>query len=398
MKKKHNKIGSLFLSLVLLSFTTGCWNIKNVERTFFINSLGIDYVNNKFVLYSQFIDFTGVAKPESGGQRGTKPVWIEKGTGKTFDDAAFALYPAAQQKMSWSHISAIVFTERALKSEEVIKQVFDLVNRYHEIRQTTWIFGTKKAIEDVFTSKPPIGYSPIYSILNDPKDIYGQYSIVKPIMLREMIKQINEPGQTVFLPYLMVAKRKWNKEHNEYTTIETDGMGAVDKRGLLAHFPKRTLLGLRWVEKGIKRTPLRLYKNKKPSVLLVVRNPKAKITYEVKGTDVYVDVEISIRGSTTEIEQRVTEQEIVDEAKKMVKKQVRDAFDTGVKRNVDLFQISYMLYRKDYKTWERLNRNGYIALTKDSLRNIKVEVEISSSGKSKLTTHEFNDFKVEKEK
>ncbi|MCY7482840.1 hypothetical protein M5X06_24220 [Paenibacillus alvei] len=48
------------LSLVLP--LAGCWDIKNVQDMNYVTALGIDYVNGKYIVYTNSLEFTNVAK------------------------------------------------------------------------------------------------------------------------------------------------------------------------------------------------------------------------------------------------------------------------------------------------------------------------------------------------
>lgn len=64
MNKLYRKWIWVLLSLTLL---TGCWDSKSIEQTIYISSLGIDYKDGEFHIYSKILQFENVGKQEGGG-------------------------------------------------------------------------------------------------------------------------------------------------------------------------------------------------------------------------------------------------------------------------------------------------------------------------------------------
>jgi len=60
MKKKIIILSSLATSLLL----SGCWDVYEAQRMYYVDGLGIDYKDGQYVIYMQLINFTNVAKFE----------------------------------------------------------------------------------------------------------------------------------------------------------------------------------------------------------------------------------------------------------------------------------------------------------------------------------------------
>ncbi len=139
--------------MVLLTITTGCWNIREVQDINYATAIGVDYSDGKCIMYVQMLDFSSVAKLEGQQKLSEAPVWVGKGTGKSFTEAANSLYSTSQKKLLWGHVSAIVFSERILKQNKY-RDVLELLDRYREIRYLVWAFSTRESIEDIFNNTP----------------------------------------------------------------------------------------------------------------------------------------------------------------------------------------------------------------------------------------------------
>lgn len=154
------------LTSLLLS---GCWDNNEVQDINYITALGVDYKDEKYIIYVQMLDFATIAKQESNKQTEKAPIWVGRGTGTTLTEALIDLYTSSQQRVSWGHVTALVLSESVLKPK-LLAQVFDLTNRSQEIRYTKWIYGTKDKMEDLFTVSPFFQLSPcIHCFMNPGK-------------------------------------------------------------------------------------------------------------------------------------------------------------------------------------------------------------------------------------
>ncbi|MCM2534540.1 hypothetical protein NDK43_22075 [Neobacillus pocheonensis] len=88
-----------------------------------------------------------------------------------------------------------------MKHPEVVQSVLDTTDRFNDIRNTIWVYGTSSPLMDLFTAKPIMSYSPAYSKLTSPMSNYRQYSTSKPIQLFEFIAQLNDGSKTAFFHF-----------------------------------------------------------------------------------------------------------------------------------------------------------------------------------------------------
>src|SRR5690606_41300581 len=109
--------------------------------TNYATTVGIDYVDGQYTLYVQLLDFSTVAKLEGQQKADQPPVWVGKGEGSSFTEAANDLYSTSQQRLNWGQISAILFSERLMKENKYGKE-HEMYNGYVEIRYVAWQFIT----------------------------------------------------------------------------------------------------------------------------------------------------------------------------------------------------------------------------------------------------------------
>ncbi|WP_035045367.1 Ger(x)C family spore germination protein [Anoxybacillus flavithermus] len=372
----------LFICCFCCLFLTGCWGMKEIDHLAYIHAIGVDYEDDQVIAYAQLISFSGLAKVEAGGGREKSTVTIGKAKGETFNVATDRLYHAIQQGVSWGHIKGIVFTERALK-KGLVRDVIDVLDRYNEIRHTIWAFTTKESIEQLFETTPFLDYSPYFSLLANPTDIYEQSSFIQPKRLNQLVAASNEKAVIFPLPSLAVEGKSWTENKKKKPMLKIDGVCFLHRYNKQACMPRDKLDGLRWVTKGTGRTPIYIQPDGKMIGTLVVREPKASISYKVKSGRPVFTVNIQATGSIIELREDISEKQIIAYAAKTVEKEVQSLFELGVKEGVDTLQLSNALYRQNVNDWRKYTTNGVVPLTKNTLQRIHVKLSIDTYGKSK---------------
>ncbi|GGJ66298.1 Ger(x)C family germination protein [Anoxybacillus voinovskiensis] len=373
----------ILLPLLLSFMLSGCWGAKNVDQLTYVHAIGIDYKNNKFTVYVQVINFQNLAKIESGGGKEESSVAIEQATGETFNIATDKLYAAMQQRVSWGHVQSIIFSKNALRPD-VFQDVFDVLGRYNEIRHTIWIYATDSSLKQLLQNIPVLNGSPYYSRLSNPWDVYRQSSFIRPLRLNRFIAYANEKAETVHIPLMNSSKKDWEENRKAKPMLKTEGACFLEGYKLKLCEQSDKLSGLRWVEPGVKRTPIYVRDRKKTVASIVFLRPSAKITYKLKNGRPIFQIKVKAKGSVIEVRRPFTEKELVRLGKKSIEKEIRSLFELGLTDQLDTLNLSEILYRKDPKVWKKIAKNGRIPLTKDMLDKIQIDLSIDTSGKLKL--------------
>ncbi|MGG1815059.1 Ger(x)C family spore germination protein, partial [Cytobacillus firmus] len=147
-------LGSIILFLISIitlfsSVLSGCWNIKEVQDTYYVAALN-------------------------------------------------QLYKDAQQRLFWGHVSTLILSNKLLKQD--IKTSIDFINRHREIRYNILLYATKESIEDVFKTKSFFTLSGLSTILHEPREGYKQRSYIQPIQFFQFIRDSDPVGQTAYIP------------------------------------------------------------------------------------------------------------------------------------------------------------------------------------------------------
>lgn len=377
-----NRSKSLTIFLLMIPcLLTGCWDLKNPQDINYFTAIGFDYKDKQFTVYAQMLDFASIAGPDNAKPSEHVPVWTGTGTGDTAASAFNDLSESTQLRVFFGHVNAIVLSENIMNHG--LNSVFDVISRYHELRYTPWIFGTKNNIEELLSAFPFFNMSPLASILHQPQENYKQKSMLPPVMLREFITSYREPGRTALLPGLQIIKDDWKADMKPKTLLDRDGVFSFYEMNYNGYFDTPDIMGLRFVIEETDRTPLVVRDGADIYTQIALRNPKVKITPLMKGDRITFRLETSLDGIVMEVIEPMTEQQIEKLAEEHVYEEIMSTYEKALEKKVDLYQLEHVLYRKNNKEWKRVKEMGGLKLDKDSL-DLHVEVNVVSSEKLKL--------------
>ncbi|XOS94120.1 hypothetical protein ACLMAB_12700 [Brevibacillus laterosporus] len=169
MRKKTWACCCYLLIIPLLFLLTGCWDNKNIQDLNYVTALGIDYKDGEFIIYTQSLDFTNIAKQEGATTRVNKPIWIAQAKGKTIDRAINHFFKSNQLRVVWDYITGIVLSERVLEKD--ILANIDSLLRYPEVRYTPG-FLAQRNLSTAYLLLPLylgcLRYLPSYTIQKNP--------------------------------------------------------------------------------------------------------------------------------------------------------------------------------------------------------------------------------------
>jgi len=374
----------LILLFVFTTLLSGCWDVTEPQRMYYVHALGIDFKDDQYETYMQIIDFTNIAKSEQPNNPDAQQAEIGHAKGKTIEESLFDLYHSIDQKAFWGHITYIVLSEEVMKSNKV-NQVIDFLTRFRETRYQIWVYGTKEPLDDLLVVTPINNKALTLSKLGDPLNSFKQESFVRPINLRELVIGLNEPNHEVYLPLVTIDKG-WVTSKGDSESIELKGITILSKEGLKGSITENKANGIKWMtNKTIRGEITGQMGVNNTYVTVTLEHIKVEIKPVVKNENVQFDINIKMEANVLGITEKITTTEISQEVKKQVKKEVMETYKEALALDTDLYRLSEQLYRKEVKTWKKLEKNGKIELTEDSIRNINVTVTKVNPGRESFT-------------
>ncbi|WP_407408654.1 Ger(x)C family spore germination protein [Peribacillus sp.] len=371
--------------LVLIIFLSGCWDSNEPERLVYAHGVGVDYKDGKVVVYLQIINLQGLAKTEAGGDPSSQNASdVGTGTGDTLEEAIFDLYHTSDRRIYWGHLSFVIFSDEALNAGG-FKKTVDFLDRYRETRYRIYFYMTKESVKEAMLVAPIENISLAFSKLSDPEGNYKQSSFIPPINLRELIIEMDEPAYFVSIPRMKVTKQ-WSGQKEKKKDLLLDSIAVISENKIKTIFPTRAMKGARLVNKNFVRDSVTLFPGTRQDTSVIVYEKKVKMKPVIeKDGKVRFHIKMKLKSSIETMKVDSSPKEYERELKRILKKEIKYTYKYAKEKKVDLFRLSETLYRKDIKKWKEIQKDGEIPLEDDTIKSIKIEVNLQNTGKDKLT-------------
>ncbi|PTM59573.1 Ger(x)C family spore germination protein [Desmospora activa] len=376
----------VLMGITSLLVASGCWNYKEMSNLYYITAVGIDWNRGAYDIYAQISDFSTVAGPEGEGNGdSTKRFWTVHGRGITLDAAAHDLYAHVDGYIRWGHVTVILLSERVLKHG--FRDIIDLWNRFYENRYTPWVFATDESLTKILTNPPVVFDSPLNMQLQNPYSEYQQRSYIPPVRYFEWVRNIREPGRTQNIPGLRMVGEWMTHKGKRATMLEIDHIYNTHKHHMLAKMEASDLMGMRWITPQMIQSHLNLQKDGQSVADLIVKNPKVQITpYVGKNGYPRYDIDVDAEATIISLKKPLSLEKIKRLSQQTIADQIHFTQRQALSKRCDVYNLSYHFFYQNPKAWNQLNKKGKMILRTNSLGKIKVEVKITTSGKSKIHT------------
>ncbi|UPW81606.1 Ger(x)C family spore germination protein [Lysinibacillus sp. Ag94] len=386
MKKKIIILSSLATSLLL----SGCWDVNEAQRMYYVDGLGIDYKDGQYVIYMQLINFTNVAKFEYPNPQKTVQAEVGHSKGKTMEEALYKLFQSVDQKVFWGHMTFIIFSEEAMKNKNALS-VIDTVLRYRETRYQIWTYCTQDSIKDILLLTPILNTSLISSKLSTPLDTVDKEIFVEPVNFRNLVIGLNEPNHEIGIPYVTISKN-WETAEQQGKETALTGVGVLSKSGFKGFIKNDAARGMQWMHNRTHRGQITFKIEGDETDYLTATLEKIKVDIEplVKNDQVTFDVHVKINAILNGFKTNISEDEIRKKIIKEVKKEIRTTYKEALAKDIDIYRLSEQLYRKNVKVWKKIEKDGKIPLTPSSIRKLEIDVNQVNPGR-KTFTGTFNE-------
>ncbi|MEB2281325.1 Ger(x)C family spore germination protein [Lysinibacillus xylanilyticus] len=372
-------IKGFFILIVTLPILSGCWDEIEPQRMYYVNGVGVDFKDNQYEIYLQLINFKDIAKSETPYVP-EAPAEIGYAIGETLEEAIYELYRSIDQEVFWGHMNFLLFTEEALKHEEVIS-VFDTFLRFRETRYQMNVHLTQDSLKEILLTTPILNKSLIDSKLSHPLNARKLEVFTEPVNLKNLVIGLNEPSHEVSLPLVSIVKN-WDttkEDPSKETTIK--GIGILSKDGFKGVIIGDNARGINWMQNKKNRGDLTFKLDNNKSLTVDMEEKYFDVKPVIKGNQVQFDVDIKVDVILNGFKKKATENAIRKGVIKKVKEEIKTTYEAGLKLNVDIYRLSEHLYRNNVKVWKTLENNGKIPLTEESIRIINVEIDKIKSGR-----------------
>ncbi|WP_160327185.1 Ger(x)C family spore germination protein [Ferroacidibacillus organovorans] len=392
MSHRVNAVWKLAACAVISLLLTGCWDSADLDNITYVHSLGVDYDHGRYRIWLGLIDPTksGIDESKSNGEA-ARALWVVYGTGKSFLEAVNAIYPSSPKRVSWSHFSLLILHENILRGpyEDVIKAL----TRYREVRYTSWVYGTKDRMEDLFTANLPTENNPLYYYVSNPKRVQQFGYVVPSLRLNEWIRDLREPVGSAMLPQMALNHQRgvhWpSAKDKPYDELLLPTVGIFRHERFMGWLSHRDMLGVFWARTGGTRIPLFLppAAGSTEQVILYAHHFHVEIHPIQRRHHWTYDLKISGPVDLAQAGQGRSEKEIIKIAERVIDRDIRRTFRTGAEHRVDILNFTQKVYRGALILWPPNTRQKLLdslELRPDSLRNINIHLTLVHTGMRKF--------------
>ncbi len=362
---------------------TGCWDYQEMENMHYMITLGIDYQDEEYIVYTKLINFSALKGLQQGGGGGQgDQVEIGIGKGKTVTKALHDLYKYTQRIIFLDHLSAVVFSERSLQHS--LPEAIEYLERSSEIRDTIWVYATDEPMESLLIVTPVLNHSVIFSLFGEPEASYQQASIVRPITKFRFRRELQEPGMTTLVPNIGLSKNRWLTEKGIHEQMGINGSHFIQGETWKALLKDNELKGIRWLQKPLESNPYLIKDEEEELATLILRKNQFDIEIGEQKEGVAFTIKVKVEGSLLELFQPLPEEQFREKAEKGIQEEITQLFRIGVEKDTDVFQLSNHLYRHDRNLWKKVTEKGQFKLSPELLSAVDVEVVITHANKNKM--------------
>ncbi|MBB3109826.1 Ger(x)C family germination protein [Paenibacillus phyllosphaerae] len=372
-------IKALFLkpliAALLLAALCGCWDSTNLESVEYATALGIDYKDGKFIVIAQMIDFASVAKTE-GKMGQPSNVWIGKGDGETFYSAYNELLKTSQTEMNIEQLKTVIVRQPAmLKMDEIL----DALNRVRVARYTSWVFGTRGDIVDIFTTDNFFGMPQTTSLIYSPTEQMRRSNVIMPLNMQRFVAMYNEEASTVILPAVGVQDNTWRMDKKTQNMQVIEGVFAIKDKGTSGYYKLEQISGVKWMNPHFTRYLIPINDREEGKATVALQDVRNKIKVKIEGGKPVFTIRLRMTGEVAELSGNLNKQKIIDIVSAKIEDEVRATYLAGLERGDDLLNLETALYRKQNKVWKQQAKKKEWLPGKDDLK-IEVQFKLRSSG------------------
>ncbi|WP_168122725.1 Ger(x)C family spore germination protein [Paenibacillus sp. HB172176] len=365
------------LSVALCAALSACWDEVILQDVGYISALGIDFKDDKYVLYAQMINFTEIAKTDSPSK--PQELWIGKGEGNSVLLAYSDLGRASYSTLNLEHLKTIVIHKRALSK---IGDVLDGLNRHRASRYTAMFFGTTVPIEELFTTDNFFDQSPLNSVLYLPSSQERHNSFVKSLKMQSAVQLLKEPAMTTLLPVIGITSSYWKKVKKTMNTEIVKGSFVFKDFRFLGQLQYDEIIGLRWLNRDFKAAMIEASEEGN-SATVSITNADYKLHALLEGEECRFRLKVKVTGHIIEMGSAMGKDRIVAIVERKIAEEIMSAYGLGVEKGLDLLNLEHHIYRYHNGYWgsNMLDRNWK---PEEGMLKVETKLDLTNSGKLEL--------------
>ncbi|NYE07467.1 Ger(x)C family germination protein [Bacillus niacini] len=360
----------LMVSCLLLALA-GCTGIKDIQNQSYITALGLDYSNGEFIVFTQSLNFSNIAKQEGGsGLLQSAPILIGQSKGKSIQAAISKLEQNAALPLYYGHVNTILLSKNVLEKE--LPLVIEFIGQNPFLRYNCWLYGTNSDIKEVLLGEGFFNYPSYYTLLHRPEPLIRNNFIMPIEKYNRFISKYYQAVGAYIIPSIDIKKGEFLDDKKPINIVTLTGGYAISQQKYKGWVSKQDIVGLKWFSKEATDIPLSLFKER---VSVTLKNPKGTIKV-LQGRNPSYQLNVKANAVVVYNEENMSVNKIEEELSQQIKNQIEKTLNKSDELKADLLNISEKPYRYQNKTWDKNTINDF---KKDLIKDIRVKVIIKET-------------------
>ncbi|WP_199620272.1 Ger(x)C family spore germination protein [Paenibacillus alkalitolerans] len=366
MKRKAGLLGLLFIAMFLLA---GCWNYRELNELSMALAMGVDKApRGEFRVTFQIVNANEVAGQRATGR--TVPITVYSSTGKTMFEAIRKASLLVPRRINVQHMRDFVIGERLAR--EGLKEVFDLMERDHEMRMTTRVFIARGAeAETILKALTSLEGIPANAILGKLKVTGRALGESYEVEIDDAIRGLQRKGGGPVISGIKLvgdrpaAENKSNVEETELKAkLQIAGMALIKEGKLAGWIDNGPARGVSWITNNMQSSIVVLdCDKKKGKIAIEIVRSMTKLEAKVQGKRPLIRIHIKQIGNVGEALCAVDLNKSAEILKlqrqwnKATKKDVMAAVKAAQKLKTDVFGFGEAVEREGPKAWKKMEKD-----------------------------------------
>lgn len=382
MKKYIKIIFVITICIFITINTASCKNAHELNKLAIVMGVAIDKSSDlsKIQATVQVAKVSAIGKSSSnlGVSDISKNFINYKGDGYTLMEAISLINRKLNRRLFFPHNQVIIISKEA--AEEGVGKYLDFFLRNRETRLLEWIVVSDTDASKILDVKPDMesttGRS-IGELIKKEKDV----TQVPTVDLKEFTQKLMSKSASPVAAIVKIIK-----EDNKDMMMLT-GTAVFNKDKMAGQLNKKESRGYLWGTGEMKGEIILVPEPKNKGMLsLQITKSSTKITPEIKGNKIYMNMKISEEGDLGEQTSNEDEanpesfKEIQKSAEEAIKNEVMDSVKKSKELNSDIFGFSDAIYQHYPKEWVKLESN-WKQVYQDIIVNITVEAKLDRTGR-----------------
>ncbi|RCX13001.1 spore germination protein KC [Anaerobacterium chartisolvens] len=385
MKRKAD-IFILAVLFILLMFTTGCWDYREISEEIIVAGAAFDYdeKNDCLVVTAE------ITLPKSSEKGSTFNSKIYTSKGKSVIDAVNKLTSKAGHKLLWSHSKVIILSEELIESENLFIGIMDWVKRDLETRDYVWMLLSKeKTAGEIFLKADPQTESIISYYLDHVFLTVKSNETYMKVPYWEFMYSLQSEDFYAVLPTVTL------EESDKGAIPLVNGTEIISRNKAICWLDgnqTKTLLLIMDKLRDATFIVEQTHNEKRQTVSLRILGSKTRIKPILGEKGLVMEVRVQMEASVSEIDgskdifKKENIKELEKEAERMITGEIKELVNLlKEKYKVDAVRFGDKVENKYPKLWKQMKNDWGNEFEKIS-SDIQVKLEITASDQSMKIT------------